>query len=95
LGSTAYNLAAGGKSLPLGSKKTAVTPILTFRGNSKGMLAGDKLNISVNILSKQGDVWEIADGCLIKPAASLTKISRKKASCRIIFPATQKSGGKK
>ncbi|MDO9514092.1 MAG: hypothetical protein Q7J59_05740, partial [Elusimicrobiota bacterium] len=86
IGSTAYNKAAGGKALELESKKTAITPLVAFRGDSEGMLVEQNRVISVKILSKQGDVWEIADGCLIKSASLTTKITQKKAVCRIIFP---------
>lgn len=95
IGSTAYNKAAGGKALALESKKTAITPLLAFRGDGKGIIIGQNHTITVEILSKQGDVWEIADGCLIKPALPLTKINRKTAMCRIIFPETAKTGGKR
>ena len=90
IGSSAYSLAAGGKILGLESRKTAVTPLVAFRGDSRGILAGQSQNITVKILNKQGDVWEIADGCLIKPAAMTTKITQKKAVCFIIFPKDKK-----
>ena len=94
IGSAAYSKAAGGKILDINSKKTAVTPLVAFRGDSKGTAVGQSSDIIIKILNKQGDVWEIADGCLIKPAAVTTKIIQKKAVCRIIFPK-RKSGGKK
>lgn len=93
LGSTAYNFAAGGRILPLRSEKTVVTPLAPFRGDKKSMLVEQGRVISFKILEKQGDVWEIADGSLIKPAKTLIKISRKKALCRIVFPAVLKTGG--
>ncbi|MEA2082371.1 MAG: hypothetical protein U9O97_06490 [Elusimicrobiota bacterium] len=90
IGSGAYNMAAGGKILGIGSRKTAITPLVAFRGDSKGTTIGQKQNITVKILNKQGDVWEIADGCLIKPAATITRIIQKQAVCRIVFPQTKK-----
>ncbi len=94
IGSSAYSLAAGGKILGIGSKKTAVTPLVTFRGDSKSAAVGQSCDIIVKILDKQGDVWEIADGSLIKPAAGTTIITQKKAVCRIIFPKNKKDSVK-
>jgi len=91
IGSAAYSKAAGGKILDINSKKTAVTPLVAFRGDSKGAAVGQSSDIIIKILNKQGDVWEIADGCLIKPAANTTKIIQKKAVCRIIFPKDKKN----
>ncbi|MBA3066491.1 NAD(+)/NADH kinase [bacterium] len=95
IGSTAYSLAAGGKALGLESKKTAVTPLVTFRGSSKSETVSQSCGIVVDILDKQGDVWEIADGCLIKPASRTTRITQKKAVCRVVFPESKRQGGKK
>ena len=87
LGSTAYSAAAGGETLPLGSGKAVITPMISFTGRKKSMLTSLKNRIKIKILEKQGDLWESADGRETAPAGKTTVITSGKAACRIVFPA--------
>ena len=87
LGTEAYNKAAGGPVIPIGTKKTVITPLLPFKGHKKSITVTTPAEITVSLLKTQGDVWETHDGQNIRAAGKKISVKQKNTLCKLMLPA--------
>lgn len=86
-GSSAYNLSAGGRIVPLDSRVLCITPVCPYRPRRwHGAIIPEDSNIEVNILeSKKRPVNAVADFKEVNSIESLEVILRKDIFVSLIF----------